>query len=184
MGPPTRRPLAGGLHERRRSTTASNQAVFDASQVRIRMPAIGPSRHTPTCCAPSAPKRPAKSRGIIALANGGFAQRRSLPYPLASVTIWPQQFTILRPKIMLEKMKFCNLILASVFLFLEPTANALAISLEVARKCNALTTKAFPPRVPGNPAAGRKNGTGREVRAYFNRCVANSGHAHRYHSRS
>jgi len=52
---------------------------------------------------------------------------------------------------------------------------ASAISVEVAKKCNALTAKAFPPRVPGNPAAGRRNGTGQTEREYFNKCVANGG---------
>jgi hypothetical protein len=35
------------------------------------------------------------------------------------------------------------------------TGNASAISGEVGRKCAALTAKAFPPKVPGIPAAGR-----------------------------
>ena len=51
--------------------------------------------------------------------------------------------------------------------------NAFAISLELARKCNALTAQAFPPRVIGNPAAGSTKGSGREERAYYRKCVAN-----------
>jgi hypothetical protein len=54
--------------------------------------------------------------------------------------------------------------------------NASAVTAEVAKKCNALTAKAFPPRVVGNPAAGSARGTGQSVRDYFNKCVANSGH--------
>jgi hypothetical protein len=38
-----------------------------------------------------------------------------------------------------------------------------------------LTDKAYPLRVPGNPAAGREHGTAKEVRDYFNKCVANRG---------
>jgi hypothetical protein len=53
--------------------------------------------------------------------------------------------------------------------------SASAITVEVAKKCDALTMKAFPPRVPGNPAAGSAKGTGRSVRSYFNKCVANGG---------
>jgi hypothetical protein len=34
------------------------------------------------------------------------------------------------------------------------TNNASAVTAEVAKKCSALTAKAFPPRVIGNPAAG------------------------------
>jgi hypothetical protein len=55
------------------------------------------------------------------------------------------------------------------------TVSASAITVEVAKKCDALTMKAFPPRVPGNPAAGSAKGTGRSVRNYFNKCVANGG---------
>ena len=50
-----------------------------------------------------------------------------------------------------------------------------AITAEVARKCNALTAKQFPPREPGNPAAGSAKGSGRDQYAYFNKCVANGG---------
>jgi hypothetical protein len=84
---------------------------------------------------------------------------------------------------MLAKMKSWNLILASACIILEPTTNAFAISLKVARKCNALTSKAYPPLVPGNPAAGRAHGNGDAVRRYFNKCVANSGHMHKHSSR-
>jgi len=52
---------------------------------------------------------------------------------------------------------------------------ASAVTVEVARKCQALTAKAFPPREPGNPAAGSASGTGRMQREYFNKCVANGG---------
>ena len=40
---------------------------------------------------------------------------------------------------------------------------------------NALTAKAFPPREPGNPAAGTTRGSGLEVQTYFKKCVANGG---------
>jgi hypothetical protein len=53
--------------------------------------------------------------------------------------------------------------------------NAFAITVEVAKKCQILSAKAFPPRVPGNPAAGLMHGTGREVSAYFRKCVENQG---------
>ena len=52
---------------------------------------------------------------------------------------------------------------------------AFAISVELARKCNALTAKAFPPRVVGNPAAGSAKGTGQDERAYYRKCVVNEG---------
>lgn len=54
-----------------------------------------------------------------------------------------------------------------------PTAT-LAITVEVARRCDAATAKAFPPRVPGNPAAGSAAGSGSDQRAYYNKCVADA----------
>jgi hypothetical protein len=51
--------------------------------------------------------------------------------------------------------------------------SASAVTVEVARKCSALADKAFPPRVIGNPAAGRMNGTVQDFQKYFNKCVAN-----------
>lgn len=53
--------------------------------------------------------------------------------------------------------------------------NVLAITAEVARKCSALTAKAYPPRVAGNPAAGLQHGSYQDFRNYFNKCVANGG---------
>jgi hypothetical protein len=50
-----------------------------------------------------------------------------------------------------------------------------AISVEVAKKCNALIAKEFPPREPGNPAAGSAKGSGADQRAFFSKCVANNG---------
>ena len=56
-----------------------------------------------------------------------------------------------------------------------PGSTAFAITAEVAKKCSALSSKAFPPRVVGNPAAGVQNGTFQDFRNYFNKCVANGG---------
>src|SRR5258708_1547121 len=55
------------------------------------------------------------------------------------------------------------------------TIEASAITVEVARKCAALTAKAYPPRVIGNPAAGSAKGTGPSERSYYQKCVANGG---------
>jgi hypothetical protein len=55
------------------------------------------------------------------------------------------------------------------------TGNAFAITAEVAKKCQALTAKAYPPRVVGNPAAGSSKGSWQERREYFNKCVENEG---------
>jgi len=55
------------------------------------------------------------------------------------------------------------------------TGSASAVTVEVAKKCEILTAKAFPPREPGNPAAGSAKGTGPAERRYFNECVANGG---------
>jgi hypothetical protein len=55
------------------------------------------------------------------------------------------------------------------------TTGALAVGVEVAKKCNLLTAKAFPPRVIGNPAAGSEKGTPESRQNYFNKCLANGG---------
>lgn len=55
------------------------------------------------------------------------------------------------------------------------TTKASAVTVEVARKCNTLANKAFPPRVPGNPAAGSAKGSGADQQAYYKKCVANGG---------
>jgi hypothetical protein len=52
---------------------------------------------------------------------------------------------------------------------------ASAITADVAKKCETLMAKAFPPRQAGNPAAGSAKGTAQDQRAYFNRCVTNGG---------
>jgi len=52
---------------------------------------------------------------------------------------------------------------------------SLAVTPEVAKACRALTAKAYPPREPGNPAAGSAKGSGRDQTSYFNKCVANGG---------
>ncbi|MBR0868755.1 hypothetical protein JQ633_00180 [Bradyrhizobium tropiciagri] len=50
-----------------------------------------------------------------------------------------------------------------------------AVTAEVARACNALVAKAFPPRQVGNPAAGSAKGNAKAQREYFTQCVANGG---------
>ena len=68
--------------------------------------------------------------------------------------------------------------LISAFLFVVSglIANgASAITVELAKKCDVLTHKAFPPRVIGNPAAGSAKGSGKDAQAYFEKCVKNGG---------
>lgn len=69
-------------------------------------------------------------------------------------------------------------VIAFVLVSLVPpiiAQNAFAVTAEVAKKCQTLQAKAFPLRVPGNPASGFKHGTAREASAYFRKCVANEG---------
>jgi hypothetical protein len=78
---------------------------------------------------------------------------------------------------MFTKVKFGGALVALVCIVVGPMTNrASAVSVEVAKKCNALAAKAFPPRVTGNPAAGSAKGNGRAKQAYFEKCVANGGH--------
>jgi hypothetical protein len=77
---------------------------------------------------------------------------------------------------MVANLKFGGVLLALVLIVLGTIPDrALAITAEVARKCNALTAKQFPPREPGNPAAGSAKGSGRAQYEYFNKCTANGG---------
>jgi hypothetical protein len=57
---------------------------------------------------------------------------------------------------------------------LQP-GQALAISVEVAKKCNLLLGKQFPPRQAANPAAGSAKGDGKAQRDFFKKCVDNNG---------
>jgi hypothetical protein len=51
-------------------------------------------------------------------------------------------------------------------------SNASATTAELAKRCLALTAKAFPPRVIGNPAAGSAKGSGRDEQSYYRKCLA------------
>ena len=66
--------------------------------------------------------------------------------------------------------------LVLICIALGSTSNrAAAVTVEVARKCKVLTDTAYPPREPGNPAAGSAKGSGRVAQEYFNKCVTNGG---------
>jgi hypothetical protein len=54
-------------------------------------------------------------------------------------------------------------------------SSASVVTAEVAKRCEALTAKAYPPLVPGNPAAGTAKGTGPAERKYYSNCVENGG---------
>jgi hypothetical protein len=77
---------------------------------------------------------------------------------------------------MLINLKFKAALVGLTFIAGAAMAEtAFAVSVEIAKKCNALTAEAFPPRVVGNPAAGSAKGSGREERAYYRKCVTNNG---------
>jgi len=65
-------------------------------------------------------------------------------------------------------------IVVSLAFFLMPVTTASAITVEVAKKCDTLLAKQFPPRVVGNPAAGVA-GTAKERHDYFQKCINNDG---------
>lgn len=50
-----------------------------------------------------------------------------------------------------------------------------AVTVEVAKKCSGLMAKEFPPRAPGNPAAGSAKGNGQAARDFYKKCVDNDG---------
>jgi hypothetical protein len=74
---------------------------------------------------------------------------------------------------MFANLNIGSALVALVCIAVAPSASA--VTVEVAKKCNALTAKAYPPRVVGNPAAGSAKGTTQSERDYFTKCVANGG---------
>jgi hypothetical protein len=81
-----------------------------------------------------------------------------------------------KARTMFTNLKVWSTFVALVCISSAPmTSRASAVTVEVAKKCDALTAKAFPPRVAGNPAAGSANGTPRAQLDYFKKCVANAG---------
>jgi hypothetical protein len=73
-------------------------------------------------------------------------------------------------------LKFWITLVALLGIVIGPmTGSASAITVEVAKKCQALTAKAFPRRQVGNPAAGSAKGSGKDEQDYYKKCVANEG---------
>jgi hypothetical protein len=85
---------------------------------------------------------------------------------------------------MSAKLKFGSVGITLICIGVGATINnpSAAPSAEVAKKCAALTAKAFPPRVAGNPAAGSARGTGQSEQSYFSKCVANGGNIDEFSS--
>jgi hypothetical protein len=67
-----------------------------------------------------------------------------------------------------------NVSLAALMAIWAPTSSP-ALTASLARKCDAMTAKAYPPRISGNPAAGSAAGSGREQQAFYKKCVASNG---------
>ncbi|MGC1250332.1 MAG: hypothetical protein WA889_05650, partial [Xanthobacteraceae bacterium] len=66
---------------------------------------------------------------------------------------------------MLQKLNYAAALVALICIVGGVmTSGSSALTVDVARKCQTLIAKAYPPLVPGNPAAGRKNGTAQVVR--------------------
>lgn len=77
---------------------------------------------------------------------------------------------------MFASAKLWSTLIALLCIIVGPmTDKASAVTVEVAKKCNALTAQAFPPREVGNPAAGSAKGTGKAERDYYRKCVASGG---------
>jgi hypothetical protein len=77
-----------------------------------------------------------------------------------------------------SRTKFRSVLAAAIGIAVGSMASsASAVTVEVAKKCEALMTGAFPPRIPGNPAAGSDKGTGADQQKYYENCLANGGNA-------
>jgi hypothetical protein len=74
------------------------------------------------------------------------------------------------------KLKYRTALVVLIWLALPVmTRGAFAETVEVAKKCDLLTARAFPPRELGNPAAGLTHGSAREASEYFRKCIENGG---------
>ena len=77
---------------------------------------------------------------------------------------------------MIATRKMSPLFGALICVTLASMTSASALTVEVAKKCSALTAKAFPQHETGNPAARSGGGTtGLSQHSYFQRCVSNGG---------
>ena len=77
---------------------------------------------------------------------------------------------------MFSKVKSVSVSVALICIAVGSTTNgASAVTAELARKCSALMAKAYPPREPGNPAAGSAKGDGPAAQTYYQKCLANNG---------
>jgi hypothetical protein len=76
---------------------------------------------------------------------------------------------------MIATRKMLPIIGALICVTLGSTTSASALTAEVAKKCSALTAKAFPQSEAGNPAARSGGGTGLSQHSYFQKCVSNGG---------
>jgi hypothetical protein len=77
---------------------------------------------------------------------------------------------------MLGKPKLASAFAGLICVALASTPHgASAVTVDVAKKCSALTAKVFPPRVIGNPGAGSAKGNGLAEQAYFRKCLASGG---------
>jgi hypothetical protein len=77
---------------------------------------------------------------------------------------------------MFPNLRFFSLLFGLLCIaILSMTNSSSAVTADVAKKCDALVAKAFPPREVGNPAAGSAKGTPQTVQDYFKKCLANGG---------
>jgi soluble lytic murein transglycosylase-like protein len=80
---------------------------------------------------------------------------------------------------MFRPLKFASALVWLVCIaFVCTNGTASALTAELARKCAALTARAYPPQRPSHPAAGLAKGMAQTKRDYFNKCVANGGNVH------
>jgi hypothetical protein len=73
-----------------------------------------------------------------------------------------------------SKLALGALITLYMAIAMQPRS-AQAVTAEVAKKCDALLARQFPPREPGNPAAGSSKGSSEAQRDYFKKCIENGG---------
>ena len=76
---------------------------------------------------------------------------------------------------MIATRKLFPLFGAVICLALGSMTSASALTAEVAKKCSALSAKAFPQSEAGNPAARGGGSSGISQQSYFQKCVSDEG---------
>jgi hypothetical protein len=140
---------------------------------------VAPVRSAHLAPAAPAPFQACVARNILVQSLSRYFYRKDEnSFQRAQITIRGPFAPANKPEgdVMLANLKSRSALAVLVCIAASTSASgASAVTAEVAKRCDALTANAYPPRVPGNPAAGSAKGTGPAERKYYSNCVAHGG---------